>query len=530
MYSKHLCQTLNERGCPQAKSFIITYPKWLDHKFNVPFIRGMFDGDGSLAHRSNHEWKWSLVSTKQCGETIQRIILDQLDIIVNLAYISKTKNNTYELESNGNEKVLKLAKWLYQDSTPETRLDRKFERLLELEEQQNNRTFLRQDYKISNDEKLNIKNKINLGHDLNALAKEYQLHERTIRKIKGEVIVSSLYEKIATVNGQPITAKYVKTLDYDQRMSLVEPLFQHFRKQGWLYPDNSAKLKNSYKKLCDWQPDLNVSELFNNSSMATDICKYFCHKFYDATEHNQSTMKEVFHDDNKLRRLIENRLGFDWWDKEDNDETFNISFRMLVQGMRSMRLVPSISIFKPNIAKYMYLKYSQPGDTVYDYSVGWGGRMLGAASCGRKYIGVDPWTTDQVSQIVDYLKLDNVTLINSGSEHVKLVENTVDFSFSSPPYFNQEVYCKAATQAYSNGEEYFYQVYWNNTLNNIKYMLKPNKWFGVNVKNYPKMLEMAKEVFGEVVEEIKLRTVRSHLNKSAGIEKYEPIYIFKNSK
>ena len=30
MYSKHLCLKLNELGCPQAKSFIIKYPSWLD--------------------------------------------------------------------------------------------------------------------------------------------------------------------------------------------------------------------------------------------------------------------------------------------------------------------------------------------------------------------------------------------------------------------------------------------------------------------------------------------------------------------
>jgi len=338
------------------------------------------------------------------------------------------------------------------------------------------------------------------------------------------------FDQIATVNGQPITAKYVKTLDYDERMALVEPLFNHFRKQGWLYPDNPSKLNSEYKKLYNWNPDLSSNELFNNSSLATNICKYFCHKFYEATETDYPTMLEVFNNDDKLKYLIKNRLGFDWWDKQDNDETFNISFRMLIQGLRSSRLVPSISIFKPNIAKYMYMKYSQENDVVFDYSAGWGGRLLGAASCNRKYIGVDPWTTDELTNMINYFNFKDITLINDMSENVKLVENSIDFSFSSPPYYQQEVYSKNNNQAYNKGEDYFYNVYWKNTLQNIKYMLKPNKWFGLNVKNYPRMLNMAQDVFGDVIEEIKLRTVRSHLNKSSGVIKYESIYMFKNSK
>lgn len=528
MYSKYLCSSLNEKGCPQCKSFIITYPSFLEKKYTISFIRGLFDGDGCLCKRNNNEWKWSLATTKECGESIQKIILDELGLIVNLSYISKTNNNTYELESNGNEKVLKLADWLYKNSPKHIRLDRKYDKYLELIEQQDNRTFTKGSSKVSNEDKSLIIKEINEGKDIMDIAKDNKLHQRTVTKILSD---NTFFDKVVIINGNPITAKYVKTLDYDERMALVDPLFEHFRKQGWLYPDNPSKLKKNYKTLCEFKPDLTVDELFNNSSMATDICKYFCHKFYDATEFNKPIMKEIFEDDEKLKYLIKNRLGFDWWDKEDNDETFNISFRMLVQGLRSSRLVPSISIFKPNIAKYLYMKYSQENDVVFDYSAGWGGRLLGAAACNRKYIGVDPWTTDELENMINYLELKNISLIKNGSENVKLEENSIDFSFSSPPYLSQEVYCKDITQAYNQGDDYFYNVYWKNTLSNIKYMLKPGKWFGLNILDkYDRMIDMAKEEFGDVIEIVKLRTIRSHLTKNKGVEKYEPVFMFKNSK
>lgn len=354
----------------------------------------------------------------------------------------------------------------------------------------------------------------------------------------------SKYSQIININGQEINKKYVGSLNKEQREALVEPLFFYFRNLGWIYPDDESKIKSEYEKLKKHNPDLSTNVVFNNSSLATGICKFFCHKFYEATEKGKKTMIEVFNDDASLKKLIKNRLGLDWYDPINNpegtEETFALSFRMMVQGLRSSRLVPSVSIFKPDIAKYMYMKYSDEGDTVFDYSCGFGGRMLGAAACGRKYIGVDPWTTDELQKIINYLDLKNITLINNVSENVNIGENTIDFSFSSPPYvtdksFIKEFYCKDDTQAYAKGTMYFYDEYWRGTLINIKNMLKPNKWFGLNVtRDCYKMVEIATEYFGEPIEEVQLRLVKSHLSgkskeKNNSI-KYEPIFMFKNIK
>lgn len=350
------------------------------------------------------------------------------------------------------------------------------------------------------------------------------------------------YAEVVEINQQKMTKEYIASLDRSGREALIEPLFQHFREQGWTYPDDTSKIKSEYKKLMELSPDTSNTILFNNSSLATNICKYFCHKFYLATEKDKRNMIEVFNDDASLRKLIANRLGLDWYDPINNPEgvkeTFAISFRMMVQGLRSSRLVPSVSMFKPDIAKYMYVKYSNEGDTVFDPSAGFGGRLLGASSCNRKYIGTDPWTTDELKEIVDYLNLSNITLFDKGSEEVKLEENSIDFSFTSPPYvtdksFVKEFYSRDENQAYAKGMDYFYNTYWKNTLLNVKNMLKPEKYFGLNVtKDCGKMIQMTKDVFGEPVEEVQLRLVKSHLNKKGKDDaiKYEPIYMFKNNK
>jgi hypothetical protein len=239
-------------------------------------------------------------------------------------------------------------------------------------------------------------------------------------------------------------------------------------------------------------------------------------------------MIDLFYDDKILKKLIYNRFGLGWF--EETNEAFNLSPKMIIQGFRSMRLVNMTSMFKPDIAKYMCLKYSQPDDLIYDYSAGFGGRMLGAVSCGRKYIGIDPLTNIELNNMIDCLKLKNCKVFDNCSEDFTMGENSVDMSFSSPPYYNYEVYSTDENQAYNKGKDYFYNVYWKKTLDNIKHMLKPNKIFGLNVKDQPIMVKMAKERFN-LVDEVKLKTVRSHLNKkNIDAVKYEPIYIFINNK
>lgn len=343
------------------------------------------------------------------------------------------------------------------------------------------------------------------------------------------------FDEILEINGNRLTKKYIQSLSKQGKLSLVEPIFNILRRTGFIFMDDHLKIKKSWDRLVNHEPDLENDTVFNNSSLATDVCKFFCHSFYKVTEANKPNMIENFNDDKKLKRIIQNRLGLDWLDDDEKgpgvNEAFNLSFKMIAfQGQRSMRMVSATSMFKPSIAKYICMKYSLPGEMVGDYSAGFGGRMLGAISCGRKYIGTDPLTAPELNSMKKFFKFNDAKLINICSEDYKGEENSIDLYWSSPPYYNQEFYSDDLAQAYNKGEDYFYNIYWAKTLQNVKYMLKPGKWFGLNVKNYPKMLDMAIDCFGEVKEKVGLRTIRSHLGKTAGIEKYEYIYMFVNDK
>ncbi len=70
--SIYLSKVLKQHGCPQAKSFTIIFPKWLNNNLINHFIRGYFDGDGSIWIHQN-QLNISIISTKEFNLKLQNI-------------------------------------------------------------------------------------------------------------------------------------------------------------------------------------------------------------------------------------------------------------------------------------------------------------------------------------------------------------------------------------------------------------------------------------------------------------------------
>ncbi len=133
------------------------------------------------------DWGWSLMSTKEMCEGIQNILEKELNIKPKLKYSSNTNNNTYQITKGGNESILKILDYLYENSEEYIRLDRKFELYKELKEQQNNRQFVkegkRETYRISKEDKEKIIIDIENGVDFEIIAKQYGRWVGSIKRI-----------------------------------------------------------------------------------------------------------------------------------------------------------------------------------------------------------------------------------------------------------------------------------------------------------------------------------------------------------
>ena len=252
-----------------------------------------------------------------------------------------------------------------------------------------------------------------------------------------------------------------------------------------------------------------------------------------------NSLRDRFFNDDKLKRAI--RICFEF--REGDRLVYPTAIR------RALELVTGENIqnFKPQNARAIaeYLCPTLWG-RVYDYSMGYGGRLLGvsASNLQLEYVGVDPNT-----ETVENLKLLNELIELSGgtpgeihqSVSEEFVPENTDLAFSSPPYFNLEKYSDEPTQCmnrYHTLDEWF-EGYVAPTMRNIHTGLNSDGVFATNSADYktPKSEFKVVDRWIETAEKSGFQhteTIKMMLNtrpgvgngKQQGVEKFEGIYVF----
>lgn len=167
----------------------------------------------------------------------------------------------------------------------------------------------------------------------------------------------------------------------------------------------------------------------------------------------------------------------------------NILTAFRLCGIRCCRKLPN---FPMKTIDELLETYLPEGGNYYDYSCGWASRLLSALKNNVNYYGTDPNTelVDRLNDIVaDYNKVndtDRVAKIYScGSEEfIPEMENTIDFAFSSPPYFTLELY-NIGKQSCDENTDYnsWLENYIKPTIDNIHKYLKDGGFFAINIKD-----------------------------------------------
>jgi intein-encoded DNA endonuclease-like protein len=132
-FSKYLCKELINKGMLQNKSLILEYPEWMPEELHRHFIRGYFDGDGSIVvhKKAGHKTQttFSITSTEKFCKSVQNILINELDIGGGNIYDASCHNGiTRCLSINGNIQTKKIFDWLYSDT--DFYLTRKYEKYI----------------------------------------------------------------------------------------------------------------------------------------------------------------------------------------------------------------------------------------------------------------------------------------------------------------------------------------------------------------------------------------------------------------
>lgn len=253
-----------------------------------------------------------------------------------------------------------------------------------------------------------------------------------------------------------------------------------------------------------------------------------------------NSLRDRFLNDAKLERAI--RICFEF--RDGNKLVYPTAMR------RSLELVTGENIqnFKPQNARAI-AEHLCPvmWGRVYDYSAGYGGRMLGITSSkmGYSYTGIDPNT--ETFENLQYLSsLINEAYGRTATLHCDVSENfepsDIDLAFSSPPYFNLEKYCDEPTQCMvrcTTLDDWF-ELYVAPTMKNIHKGLTSDGVFATNIADYKsygnkeyfvvdRWIETAEKLGFQHQGIIKMMlNTRPGVgnNKKEGREKWEGIYVF----
>lgn len=124
---KQLHEDLCKWGCVPNKTFLISTIPNIPYHLISHFLRGYFDGDGSLHYlQGTNNYRISFAcGSKSFLETIKNILQVKVSIGQN------PNSNTYYIQIAGRKQVIRILKYLYQDSNVNNRLDRKYSKYLD---------------------------------------------------------------------------------------------------------------------------------------------------------------------------------------------------------------------------------------------------------------------------------------------------------------------------------------------------------------------------------------------------------------
>lgn len=123
---KQLHQDLIKWGCIPQKSLLINKIPNIPRDYVSHFLRGYFDGDGSLHYlRGTNNYRISFVGTKDFLNDIQK------ELQTNVSLQSNIAGKAYVLQITGRRQVERILNYLYNNSKENNRLNRKYQKYLD---------------------------------------------------------------------------------------------------------------------------------------------------------------------------------------------------------------------------------------------------------------------------------------------------------------------------------------------------------------------------------------------------------------
>lgn len=205
-------------------------------------------------------------------------------------------------------------------------------------------------------------------------------------------------------------------------------LFQWCRSIDFPYPSyDDKRLMKDWGSLNKYINDTYVPQC----RIGESIIKQFHKSIYHCHVGTCLSPYEGWYDDDKLKKVIRNRLIYQ----------NSVDPSKILSGFNISKTAPRVTVFNPILAKYLIRRYLNDYSQIFDPFSGFSGRLLGAASLGKQYIGQDinSTTIKEANKIIRYLELDSERYSVSAKDVLKSA-GKYECLLTCPPYSSKEVY------------------------------------------------------------------------------------------
>jgi len=234
------------------------------------------------------------------------------------------------------------------------------------------------------------------------------------------------------------------------RSDNVDLVYDFYRKEGfpkYSFSDDELlvmieKLKNLKSHSLSPLNDKNIKQ----NTRCSNMIQFFMPHMFNLACKGSLSPTEIFNNDEMFKDAILRRLSY-------GGKCTHSGIKSVLKTYKNNR---SVSNFMPSVAKYIYDNLLKEDSTVLDFCAGFGGRMLGAISSKnvKIYECIDPLkeNTDGLEKMNN--KVNNgdteVVIHNSTAESIIYnLDKKYDMVFTSPPYFDKEIYSDEKSQSYN---------------------------------------------------------------------------------
>ena len=283
-----------------------------------------------------------------------------------------------------------------------------------------------------------------------------------------------------------------------EEKDILQQCHDDWKRKGFpVYPTDEKWRNDTFNKLVNFKRDTLIdrkNKVIGQSAHGLNLAWSYMPHSWGIKCGKMKTPMEIWDDEEHLKKGINKILTGTFFQKKPAHQITESDMRSMLRRYTGTQMV---SNFRPTAAAAMYdifvdkdspLEGTEAG-TVWDPSMGYGGRLLGAIAAGVNYIGTDPCipTYEGLALIRNDFGYDHkeYALLRQGSETYVPNENSIDFVFTSPPYFGWEAYGDEPEQSSIkfNTSDMWKEHFLKKTIANAYHGLKPGKFLALNVAN-----------------------------------------------